>query len=141
MKSRNAAFAALGAAVAVTAGVLVTGVAGADGQPAAAPSSASASVPSGTAAEEGQASVYNRYGQVFFMGLGEHMFAKDGREDGRSVTAQLYWDGAIRASVKDPTGSKSGVGHKNLSISNGKTVYLRMCVSGVGCTAWARSVA
>lgn len=81
------------------------------------------------------------YGYSVFVPRGEHLYACDTRADGHGVTAQLYWRGKIRASVKDHNGAKAGCGHKNLSIAEGTPVKLRTCVSGIGCTRWVRSTA
>ncbi|RZS36835.1 hypothetical protein EV193_10669 [Herbihabitans rhizosphaerae] len=80
-------------------------------------------------------------GQGYFYSYGEHLYACDRSADGRTVTSQLYWDGAVRASVADGNGASAGCGHRNLEIAEGKYVLLRVCLSGVGCTAWVRGQA
>ncbi|MGC4939529.1 hypothetical protein [Kribbella sp. DT2] len=74
-------------------------------------------------------------GYVQFNAYGEHLWACDTLADGRWVKAQLKW-GSKTASVTDTNGSKTGCGHKNLSIKDGTVVYLRIGVEGQGYSAW-----
>jgi len=80
-------------------------------------------------------------GCASFRHYGEILTACDRRADGRRVTAQLYWSGAVRASVYDRNGAASGCTSANLSIAEGRTVYLRVCIGGLGCSSWYRGVA
>jgi len=76
-----------------------------------------------------------------FYHYGEKLYSCDTRADGRTVTTQLYWSGAVRASLRDGNGSQAGCGYANLSITDGRAVYMRVCVSGLSCTSWYRATA
>lgn len=76
-----------------------------------------------------------------FRAYDEHLIVCDRRADGRSVVAQLYWSGAIRAAVRDTNGAKSPCYYKDLSIAEGRPVYLRVWVQGVGYSSWVRATA
>ena len=107
------------------------------------PSAASAAeMATDKASQAGTDAVVCRYlndtlrGCASFQDYGEHLYACDERADGRSVTAQLYWSGAIRATVSDSNGAQSGCGHRNLAIAENTTVYVRVCLEGTGCSAY-----
>lgn len=76
-----------------------------------------------------------------FQAYDELLIACDRRADGRSVVAQLYWAGKIRAAVKDNNGAKKPCYYKDLSIAEGTAVYVRVYVQGLGYSRWVRGTA
>jgi hypothetical protein len=76
-----------------------------------------------------------------FRAYDEHLVVCDKRADGRSVYAQLYWAGKVRATVKDANGAKSPCYYLDLNIAEGTPVYVRAYVQGLGFTRWDRGVA
>ncbi|WP_328994168.1 hypothetical protein OG394_07110 [Kribbella sp. NBC_01245] len=80
-------------------------------------------------------------GCAYFRAYDELLIACDRRGDGRSVYAQLYWNGAIRAQVKDRNGATSGCYGLDLSLPEGKAVWVRTYVQGVGFSSWRRGTA
>ncbi|AIF83073.1 hypothetical protein NTE_00999 [Candidatus Nitrososphaera evergladensis SR1] len=83
--------------------------------------------------------VYRGYGE--FKASGEHLYACDKKGDGKTVTTWLFWNGEWRGSVSDHTGVKDGCGHKNLSIKEGTSVWLSVCLEGFGCSypVWGKA--
>ena len=71
-------------------------------------------------------------GHAVFDDLGELLVVKDTRADGLSVMANLNW-GSGTATVTDSGPGGSGT-TRNLSIPEGRTVYLLMCYEVGGVT-------
>lgn len=80
------------------------------------------------------------YGYATFKPYGEHLYACDTREDGRSVKAEIRW-GNKSESVVDTNGAKAGCGHKDLSIKEGTSVQFRVVVEGIGASPWVPDTA
>lgn len=77
----------------------------------------------------------------YFVAHDELLIACDRRADGRSVVAQLYWSGAIRAAVRDVNGAKAPCYGLDLNLAEGTPVWVRVWVEGVGYSTWDRATA
>jgi hypothetical protein len=72
----------------------------------------------------------DRVAHATFHHFGEWLYVCDDDRDGRTVSAELYWNGATHV-ITDKNGADSGCGEENLKITDGTAVKLRVCASGV----------
>jgi hypothetical protein len=84
----------------------------------------------------------DRVAHATFHHFGEWLYACDDDRDGRTVSAELYWNGRTHV-ITDENGAASGCGEENLKITDGTAVKLRVCASGVvgiprKCDVWHR---
>jgi hypothetical protein len=80
--------------------------------------------------------VFTLRGCAYFEDYDEILRACDERGDGLRVSAQLYWNGATRASVADSNGADAGCGRRDLAIAEDTAVWVRVCVETTGCSEW-----
>jgi hypothetical protein len=79
-------------------------------------------------------------GCAHFEDLGELLHASDINPDNRRVTAWARV-GSKRYSTYDTNGAAGGWSTRNLSFAEGTSVYIKVCVTGFGCSSEKRAVA
>jgi hypothetical protein len=64
----------------------------------------------------------------YFQNVGEHLWACDEAADGKRAITFLYWNGAWRGDVEDTDGANGNCNETNLSIVDGTSVWLEVCI-------------
>jgi hypothetical protein len=72
----------------------------------------------------------DRVAHATFHHFGEWLYVCDDDRDGRTVSAELYRNGTTHV-ITDKNGAADGCGEENLKITDGTSVRLRVCASGV----------